>query len=86
MEWIFWIGIVVYAIVGEIYSRRYEHIKKKQFSNEAQIFYRDFHYDLIISQREKDRIALKGLVIFFLWPLYLLYVSIRIFSKKLGQF
>ena len=72
MEWIFWIGILSYLIIGAFCSKRYEDLRKKEFFNKARTFY----YDIVMTQKEKDEILLKGLAIFFFWPLYLIIISI----------
>lgn len=78
MEWIFWIGILLYLIIGEFCSRRYEYLKKKQFLQKTL----SARYGVFMSPKEKNIILIKRLLIFFFWPLFLIYISIGSFLNK----
>ena len=79
MEWLFWVGGVFYLVIGESCSRKYEQGKKRDFFRKNR---KNPNNGGIMSPKEKNKILLKGFVIFFFWPLYLLYSGIYSFTRK----
>ena len=79
MEWIFWIGGLVYLIIGESCSRKYEQEKKRDFFRKNR---KNPTNGGIMPPKEKNKVLLKGLMIFLFWPVYLIIISINSLLRK----
>ena len=79
MEWIFWIGGLLYLIVGESFSRKYEQEKKRDFFRKNR---KNPNNGGIMSPKEKNKILLRGFAIFFFWLIYVLTIGINSLLRK----
>lgn len=76
MEWVFWIGVLCYIILGELISRKYK------YETERKLFFTTTrNVRFFMSPKEKNIILLMGLLIFFFWPFFLIHNQYRKISK-----
>jgi len=58
MEWIFWISLLLYLIIGEAIARKWRTTKNNYYTSRKKV---------------ENRTAIQEIGIFFFWPLFLIY-------------
>ena len=68
MEWIFWVGLLLYLIIGEAIERKWRTIKEKRLK-----ITKILNRSKIVNNHEENKILIQEIGIFFFWPLFLIY-------------
>jgi len=75
MEWIFWISLLLYLIIGEAIARKWRTTREKRLEITKIINRSIISKNNYYTSRKKveNRTAIQEIGIFFFWPLFLIY-------------